>query len=400
MFGSGIFAVKRGLHCNGVVIVDDILGTVDNPMVLTELAHAENNFNSEIVPIPNKGCPMIVFGTVMDYSDLLFKLKDNPQYMHLWLPALNPDPDHEVLWDRYDKIELEKRKQQQGWKAFSTEYLLIPVLATNAFFSREEMDKIINKNLVNYKIGRSDGEEWWRKFPIIGGFDIGKKRNPSHMSIFAVEEKEVGGQRRQKLRMIHQKFFDNWEYTKQIEYIYDAVDFFGIQRLYYDNTRSEFDERNLPRGCISIILGSRTGTTAKGKMQLATNFSKLVEQDKIELIDDDRFIAQILSVTNDLQVPSSGNEHGDAFISVMLAIGVFTDFYEINRKSGFSYLGDLQGIIQGGGPSPEKTQPDKLPMVPFNKETMKGVCKICNSKLFNIDSEGKRICVRCGTELI
>jgi hypothetical protein len=402
MFGSGIFAVKRGLHCNGVVIVDDILGTVDNPMVLTELNHAENNFNSEIVPIPNRGCPMLIYGTVMDYSDLLFKLKENPQYQNpppLWLPALNPTPDHEVLWDRYDKVELEKRKQQQGWKAFSTEYLLIPVLALNAFFSREDMDKIINKKLVDYKIGRSNGDEWWRNYPIIAGYDIGKKRNPSHMAVFAVVDNPSSSTMPQKMVMIHQKFFDNWEYTKQIEYIYDAVDFFQIQRMYYDNTRSEFDERNLPRGCTAIVLGSRTGNTAKGKMQLAINFSKLVEQNKIELIDDDRYIAQLLSVTNDLQAPTSGTEHGDAFISTMLAIGVFSDFYETNRKNGFSYLGDLQVMMQGTDGMRETSAKNNDSIMPFNKELMKYVCKICNSKLYEIDFEGNKRCVRCRTLL-
>ena len=172
MNSSGIFSAKRGLHCDDVVIVDDILGTVDNPMMLNELEKAEGQFNKEIVPVPNIGCPMIVFGTAIDYSDLLFKLRDNPQYMALWLPAIDPDSEHEVLWDRYSKEVLERRKEQQGWKAFSTEYLLIPVTATNAFFSREDLKKVINKELINYKVKQTSEIEtyWWQKNVVIAGY--------------------------------------------------------------------------------------------------------------------------------------------------------------------------------------------------------------------------------------
>jgi hypothetical protein len=399
MFGSGIFAVKRGLHCNGVVIVDDILGTVDNPMVLTELQHAETNFNAEIVPIPNKGCPMLVFGTAIDYSDLLFKLKENAQYMSIWLPALNPDSEHDVLWDRYDKEELSKRKEQQGWKAFSTEYLLIPVLATNAFFSRVDMEKVINKDLVNHKLAINPGEtEWWRGHTIIGGYDVGKKGNPSHISIFAVKEDQDTN--KQRLIMLQQRFFDNWEYTRQIDYIHQATEYFGIDRGYFDNTRSEFEERNLPRCWKPVILGARTGATAKGKMELATNFAKLVETNRIELIDDDRFIAQILCVTNDLQAPNNSYGHGDSFISIMLAVGVFSDYYDEGRKHGISYLGDLQVLMRTKEDKEKSpTNMEKNTFMPFNKEHMQNMCKICNSRVFEVDFEGKRKCVRCGTSL-
>jgi hypothetical protein len=399
MIGSGIFSAKRGLHCDGVVIVDDILGTVDNPMMLNDLEKAEGQFNKEIVPVPNIGCPMFVFGTAIDYSDLLFKLKENPQYMNIWLPAIDPAPDHDILWDRYNKEVLAKRKEQMGWKAFSTEYLLIPVISTNAFFTRQALEKVINKELVNYKVTTMKHNEWWRKWPVIAGYDIGKKGNPSHISIFAVvdEDSSIESEKKQKLIMIHQRFFDGWEYMKQVDYIYQVVEYFEIQRLYYDNTRSEFDERNLPRGCDPIILGARSGTVTKGKMELAANFSKLVETDRIELIDEDRFISQILCVTNDLQAPSNTYGHGDSFISVMLAIGAFTDYYEYGRGHGFAYLGNLQDMIdKRDGTSTVTLKKDT--MNPFDKDMLKNICKICNCKIFERTEEGHRRCVRCGTD--
>lgn len=153
LFGSGIFAMKRGLHTDLICIADDLIGTVENPMVLTELEKAERIFNQEVINIPNKDCPLIVYGTTIDYTDLLFKLKDNPQFATLWLPAINPDPQHEVLWeDKFDRKTLEMKKQQGGWKAFSSEFLLTPVLSMEAFFTRDELDKVIDKNLVNYHV--------------------------------------------------------------------------------------------------------------------------------------------------------------------------------------------------------------------------------------------------------
>lgn len=393
MYGSGIFAVKRGLHTNGVVIVDDVLGTVENPLVLTELEHAEHIFNQEIQPIPNRGCPMIVFGTVIDYSDLLFKLRENKQFMSLWLPAIDPDPDHEVLWDRYDKKILEKMKEKQGWKAFSTEYLLIPVIATNAYFSRDVLNKVINKELINFNVGQSNEGYWWKDSIIVAGFDIGQKGNPSHMSIFAI--KYYDSLRKQKLIQIHQKFLDNWEYTRQIQYVESTFDFFRINRLYYDNTRGEFTDRTV-RGS-PIILGSRSGEMTKGKVELATNFSKLVEQDRVELLNDDRFISQILCVTNDLQAPNTVLGHGDAFISVMLAIGAFCDFYDTERNRKFSYLGDLQTMLDPNRPdtllslSPQNDPKKQHMIIGFQ-------CPICNSKLFEVSEDGKKKCVRCSTK--
>jgi len=380
MFSAGIFATKRGLHTDCVSIVDDILGTVENPMTLTELVKAERMFNQEVINIPNKGCPLIIFGTVIDYTDILFKLKENPQFMSLWLPALYPDPEHEVLWEeRYDKKWLERRKEASGWKAFSTEFLLTPVLATEAFFTRDELDKVIDKNLKNYSIYQNFDVE---NRCVVAGFDVGKKGNPSHISIFNVQENKNG---EQELIQICQQFLDGWEYTKQVEYINQCIEHFSIQKLYYDNTRGELEERTLPRQCIPIVLSAHTGRIAKGKMELATNFSKLVEQKRIKLLDDDRFLSQILCVSNDLQAPNSPMGHGDSFISVMLAVGAYQDFFAKDRRKGFSYLGDLQEITGKDSPTSIITK----------QKEFDNVCKICGKRTLEKLEDGKVYCSFC-----
>ena len=222
-------------------------------------------------------------------------------------------------------------------------------------------------------------EFWWRKCITIGGFDVGKKGNPSHCSIFAIKEDEIENQ---ILIQIHQKFLDGWEYIKQIEYINACIEYFNIQRLYYDNTRGELEERNLPkRQCIPIVLSAHTGLKSKGKTELATNFSKLVEQKRIKLLDDDRFISQVLCVTNDLQAPNSPLGHGDSFISVMLAVGVYQDFFAKDRRKGISYLGDIQETLM--------------------KEEIKGqkvsenICKICGRRTLERLEDGKVKCSTC-----
>lgn len=220
---------------------------------------------------------------------------------------------------------------------------------------------------------------WWRNVPVIGGFDVGKKSNPSHCSIFAIRENE---DRTQTLVMLHQKFLDNWTYTKQIEYIKDCVLYFNIKYLYYDNTRGEFEERSLPNQCVPIVLSNRTGTTAKGKYEMATNVVKLVEQRKIELLNDDRFISQITCVSNNLQSQSTASGHGDSFISVMLAVAVFTDFYATDRRSGASFIGDISSFISNQGAKPQ-----------LLKDT--GACKCCGKRIFVDLPDGKKKCITC-----
>jgi hypothetical protein len=58
-----------------------------------------------------------------------------------------------VLWqEQFGAEVLAQKKEATGWKAFSTEFLLTPLMATMAFFNREELEKIINKSLQNFQV--------------------------------------------------------------------------------------------------------------------------------------------------------------------------------------------------------------------------------------------------------
>lgn len=233
-------------------------------------------------------------------------------------------------------------------------------------------------------------EIWWKSKSIISGFDIGKRGNPSHHSIFAIDkiENPLAETEEDKFKeiliMIHSKFLDSWDYLRQIEYLKACAEHFGIQRCYYDNTRAEFDERNLsPRVFIPVILSNVDGAKSKGKPKLAAQFAKLVEEKRIQLIDDDRTISQITCVNNDLQAPSTPLGHADSFISIILAIGVYYDFYAQDRKLGFSNLGDIQQIFG-----------DKKPDLKSRNSTS---CRICGCKTFDQLPGGHTKCTRCAT---
>jgi hypothetical protein len=369
MFSSGIFSMKRGLHTDGCVIVDDILGTVDNPMILTDLEKSEKMFNQEVMNIPNRGCPLIVFGTAMDYSDLLFKLKDNPQFMHKWLPAIQPVPDHEVLWEeRYPKEVLESKKAAIGWKAFSSEFLLQPVLSGEAFFSRQELDKVIDKSLVNQSMYRVFDKQ---DRHVVAGVDIGKRKNPTHVAVFVDDNNE-------NLINIHQAFWDNLDYIEQIERIKTMIANFGIDKMYIDATRGEVEDRGLPHEAVMIKF---SGKGQRNQASYATDFAKIVEKGKIRLLDDDRFIAQITCVTNNLQAPVTAYGHGDAFWSVGLAVGAYKDYFSSDRPGRFSYMGNVQESFIDHPKSEIK-----------NAE---GLCKVCNKRGLQQLDNGKWRCDYC-----
>ena len=234
-------------------------------------------------------------------------------------------------------------------------------------------------------------EYWWRNTTIVAGMDIGKKGNPSHLSAFAITKEEHPEAEKEEDKMkevlvqVSQRFLDGWEYTRQVEFVKATIEYFNIQRMYYDNTRGELEERSLPRKCIPIVLSNVTGRKTKSKMELAVNFSKLVEQHRIKLIDDDRFIAQITCVTNDLHAPNTTAGHGDSFISCMLAIGVYYDFYATDRRLGHANLGDMQELLV------------KKDVSLRSRDLSDNICKVCRNRVFIYLPDGRKKCERCQT---
>ena len=121
-----------------------------------------------------------------------------------------------------------------------------------------------------------------------------------------------------KLIQIHSRWFDGVDYTVQLEYFLRAIRSFGIDMMYYDNTRAEFESMDemgmIPRQMVGVVASSRSN------YQSASDFDRLVTQKKIELLQEGRQRRMICIVDNDLKAPVTSEGHGDCFFSICNAI--------------------------------------------------------------------------------
>jgi len=299
---GGLFSFKRGLHTNGL-IADDVLRDPANPLAMGELDKITDQFLTESMYIPLKGEPVIVLGTPMLPGDLLDKLKDDERFFVRSLPALDPMPDRRVLLPEMYSEEWLLQQQKARPKSFASEFLLVPHLSTESYFDSEEIAPCQDEDLVNYDPAKEyDGPSG----EVYGGFDVGKRRHPSHVVLFQ--------RRGDRLVQIHQKWMDNWPYSDQVDYLNTLADKYNFKGGMIDNTRGELEDRGLDDRWRPISF------TAKSKNTMATVFAKYVEQGSLKLLKDSRQLEQILCVNRELKAPEGPQGHGDAFFSIALAL--------------------------------------------------------------------------------
>jgi hypothetical protein len=303
---SGILTFKRGRHPDWI-IADDILRDPQKKLDITQLQKITTSFFEEVMSMPKY--ELHVFGTPQDRNDLFAQLEVQKDFFCRRYPAIISHKDKVVLWPEFFPYErlINIRDNQIGAKAFDKEYMCRPVRASEGFLQEDTIDKIIERRLKNFAIGRP---LHLREYTY-AGFDIGKKTHPSHLAIF-------GKNRKGKLVQIHSKWMDGWEYTMQVEYIRQAIKNFKIGRLEYDDTRAEFEGFREQGGLPAEMKG--VAFTAKNKFAMATAFDKLITQGSILLLDDQRQKRQLLNVDNDLNAVETEEGHGDCFFSICLAI--------------------------------------------------------------------------------
>ena len=299
---GGLFSFKRGLHTNGL-IADDILRDPENALNMGQLDKVTDHFLTESLYIPLKDDPVIVLGTPMLPGDLLDKLKDDDRFFTRVLPALDPEPGRKVLLPELYSEEWLLQQQKARPKSFASEFLLVPHLTTQAYFDAEEIKACENEDLINYDAYKEfDGPAG----DVFAGFDVGKRRHPSHVVLFK--------KRGEVLQQIHQAWLDNWSYTDQVEYLNTLAETFNIKTGYVDNTRGELEDRGLD-GCWKSL-----NFTQKSKRTMASIFEKYVQSNKVELLSDSRQTEQILCVNNELKAPEGPQGHGDSFFSIAMAM--------------------------------------------------------------------------------
>ena len=301
---GGLFSFKRGMHVNGALIADDILRDPENPLNMGQINKVEDHFMTESLFIPLKGVPVIVLGTPMMPGDILSKLQEDSRFKSRVLPALDPVPGRRVLMPELYNEEWLLEQQRARPKSFASEFMLIPHFSTESYFEEEDITNCETSDLVNLPPTRkwpSEEDEM-----LFAGFDVGKKRHPSHLVIFR--------RKNDIIEQVHSSFLDGWSYTDQIEYLNNVAKYFDLNKGYVDNTRGELEERGL-----DSIWKPMTFTT-KSKNTMAQIFETYVHSGNLRLLKDERQKQQILSVNNELKAPETPMGHGDAFFSIALAL--------------------------------------------------------------------------------
>ena len=353
ILGGGLFAFKRGMHTQGA-IADDILKDPDNPVALGELEKIASHFKTETMNIPPGGFPVIVLGTPMVPDDLLTQLRDDDRFNYVLLPALDPIPGRRVLMPEvYDERWL-LAYQAADRASFASQFLLSPHYSTDSYFSDDEITSIEVSGLPCLRVNVDNTEEVKKYDYVVAGFDVGKRRHPSHLAIFGVKDNSI--------TQLHQSFLDHWDYVKQVEYLNTAARNFNVNKGFIDNTRGELDDRGLDR------MWTMQSFTSKLKNQIAQKLEKYVVNKTIRLIPDSRQHQQILSVTRDLQAASTPTGHGDAFFSISLAALAASEYDQYGK--GFQDIGNMQSMIVA------PTQPEddlQMKTPPWSIERFKGL---------------------------
>ena len=306
---TGIFSFKRGRHPDGI-IADDILRDPQVKLDIAQLEKITKVFMEEVESMPKE--ELHLFGTAQDENDLFSRVAAMPSYEAREYPATLDWKT--ALWtEKYPIAELERRRLDIGDKAFNKEFLCRPVRGEEGFLDPKQFSVLIKPRLHNYIF--TDPKITLNEYSY-GGFDIGKKTHPSHLSIFGVD-------RHKRLIQIHSKWFDGWNYVDQLEYLKQAIEFFNMARLKYDNTRAEFEgfyeAGDLPGEMDGVAF------TAKNKYAMGADFDKAVTKKSILFLPDPRQKRQMLNVDNDLRAVATAEGHGDCFFSTCLALQAYKE---------------------------------------------------------------------------
>ena len=337
---TGLTSFKRGMHVNGGMVADDLLRDPDNPLNTNTLSKVAEQFHKDAMFVPNAGAPIVVMGTPMAPNDLLAELMEDVRFNGRRLPVYEPLPDRPDIPILAPEIRDKKWLEEQRVSrpvSFATEFLLKPYTSSIAFLNDNDIEEVENPKLLSLSNSYSHIEDLLKdeyddkKLDcVIAGFDIGKKRNPSHLAIFKAYKDDF------KITQINCSFLDGWDYTEQANFINDVTEKFGIDFAYYDNTRAELDDRDVHENWKPITM------TMKIKRHLAQLLEKFVRTKNIELIQNKRQREQIVCVNNDLQAPETQMGHGDCFWSIALACMAYYD----KARYGFHNLGDISEYLK------------------------------------------------------
>ena len=295
-------------------------------------------FDTTIIPMPLFDGELHATGTPQSYADLWFNpkyrkeseddfLKFNvriePVYKHFdyitqkYIEGAEP----EAIWPELFSLEgLKQQEEIMTKQQFRQEYLCVPRSSAESFFEADRIDKSIEfgleSGLVNYDAGFGflpfNDDDYFGKI-IVASYDPGQMKHPAHFTVFAYGNGE--------LTQILSKFMDRWDYTSvssdrpsQFRYIKNAVEHFGIQRIWGDNTNSVL-KTTIERGEIPGLVEVKISHSLKGKMAYA--IQKHLGKPELKILNDKRQKETLLSVQNEgLKIVETSQGHGEFFTTL------------------------------------------------------------------------------------
>ena len=294
-------------------------------------------FEEAILPIPTRDGEMHVIGTPQSFSDMFFQDK------YMWKPGLSEVRTFHTKIEPVYIYGLEGKPEQTIWPeawnlpdmlsientmnpaSFAQEYLCQPRTAADIFFNVQRIDTNIElgrrEKLINYdymlprtpKYINPKGSICW------GGYDPGKSKHPAHFVVFR--------QNGPILIQLLSKWMDKWDYSfydqtekdkpSQLSYIENAIELFGIQGVFFDNTRGEL-EQTLEQNKIPQLVPFKISHPLKNSM--AVQLEDVFGKPELLLLDDERQKRSFLAVRGDLSIVESSDNHGEAFTTVGLVV--------------------------------------------------------------------------------
>lgn len=327
----GMLSHTRGINAD-VIYVDDPFQDPENELNPTKVLKINNVFKSNVIeiPIPDEGDHLHIATTPQTEEDFTFDSDLMAEFEHWIQPAIKEHSTQEVIWpERWTYDDLMQKKREIGPKLFNQEFLCSPKSQEVAFFQDQEVGQMVVSDLVDWgetsDLTHGQWDPWANLTGVVGGIDIGKKRHPAHLAVFAVMPRwlpdkhgEIQERRAGHLVQVHSKWMDAWDYARQVAYCRDVISYFDIDALAYDNTRGEYeglDEMGeVPREMEPVTLSKKT------KTEMAGYLDAMGTSGRVKLLNDGRQNRQLTVVTNDLQAVETGEGHGESFFSIGLAV--------------------------------------------------------------------------------
>lgn len=315
LYPQSLLAFKRGIH-SPLIFVDDPLQDPENRLNPKNIEKINRIIKTQILDMPTKNGELHIVGTPQTPNDFFFDVDVTYRFKVKIMPAVVDEKRKIALWPEHMPFEeLMIRKRERGERVFNQEYNCVPMTETDSWISRAEIQKVIDYSLPkNLRELKTENK-------VILGWDIGKKRHPSHIAIFEVMPDGTYVQR-------YSRFLDGWDYTRQVKLVNSLMDRFSVDSGYYDSTRGELEAIKENVGLHPRLRG--VNFTQKKKFKMATKFEAKIYDNKIKLLDDFRQTDQICAVNSDLQAAETAAGHGESFWSISLCFAdelIGTDFF-------------------------------------------------------------------------